>query len=121
MSLIDQQISEVEISVEHAKEVVAKAAAVRRLAANKDFQLIVDKGYNTEEAIRLAHLVSDPRLDDKTREAVRRDLEASGAFKRYLGVIVQMGDMAEAEIKQHESELDYLRSEEGRADYAQEG
>jgi hypothetical protein len=47
------------------------------------------------------------------------DLQSLGAFKRYLGTIVYMGQMAAQEIKSNESELDYLRSEEGRADYAE--
>lgn len=121
MSPIEQQISEVEISVEHAKEIVAKADAVIRLSKNKDFQAIVDQGYNIDEAVRLAHLVSDPRIDERTKAAAVNDLNSLGAFKRYLGTIVYMGQMASQEIKQHDNELDYLRSDEGRADYEQEG
>lgn len=121
MSLIDQQIEEVETTVEHAKEVIAKASAVRRLAANKDFQLIVDQGYNIDEAVRLAHLVSDPRADDRIKGLAQNDLQSLGAFKRYLGNIIQMGDMAEAELARFEDELDYLRSDEGREAYEAEG
>jgi len=120
MSLLDQQITEVEISVEHAKEIVAKAEAVIRLSKNKDFQLIVDKGYNTDEAVRLAHLISDPRIDETIKAAAMNDLQSLGAFKRFLGTIVYMGQMAEQEIASAEGELDYLRSDEGRADYAAE-
>ena len=47
----DQQ--QIQISIEQANEVIALAEALERLQANKDFQVVIAKGYFEKEAIRL--------------------------------------------------------------------
>lgn len=119
MSEVAQQIAEVELGIEHAKTLVEKAAAIRRLALNPDFQKIIEKDFFEGEAIRLTHLVSDPQISEDVREKVKTDLMSVGFLKRFLSVTVQMGDQAEQAIIADENELDILRSEE--AEYEEEG
>jgi len=106
------QIQQVEISIEHAREMVKRGKQAQLLADNPDFKSVVIEGYFRDEAARLAHLASDPGIDQNTRDAVYRDLTAPGAFKRYLHAVIHFGRMAEDDIEQGSLMLDELRTEE---------
>lgn len=107
-----QAIEEVELGLDHAKELVATKQKTEKLIRNKEFQLIVDKGYFNDEAVRLTHLVSDPTISDEMRVGVQRDLESIGAFKRFLQTKISMGIAAENSIEAYENDLEHLRLEE---------
>lgn len=106
------EIHEIEMSIEAAKEMVVRGEMAMKLANNPAFKKIVLDGYFVDEAARLAHLYSDPNLSAEQREMVRNDLIGIGAFKRYLQTLTQLGQMASREIADAEFELDALRAEE---------
>lgn len=106
------EIREVEMSIEAAKEMVARGEMARKLADNPDFKKIVLDGYFVDEAARLTHLFSDPMMDEAQRKMIERDLIGIGAFKRYLKNAVQFGEIAAREISDAEIELDELRAED---------
>jgi hypothetical protein len=107
-----QDIEQIELSVEHAKEMVERKKLALQLADNPAFKKLILDGYFRDEAARLAHLLSDPALPAEHREFVRNDINGPGALKRFMSTIVRMGDMAEREIADAELELDELRREE---------
>lgn len=107
-----QAIREVELSLDQAKELVAKKDRVNKLIRGKDFQQIVDKGFFIDEAARLAHLLSDPSISEDIRNSVQRDINGIGSFKRYLTTIISMGNTAENAVKVHNNDLEVLRQEE---------
>lgn len=104
-------IHEIELSIEAAKEMVARGELAVKLANNSAFKKLVLDGYFVDEAARLVHLFSDPNLNDEQRAMVERDLIGIGAFKRYLQTVRQIGQMAEREISDAEYELEGLRME----------
>lgn len=106
------QIEEVELSIEHAKEIIARGAMAERLSHNPDFKKLVLEGYFVSEAARLALLFSDPNISDEIRDAVGRELMGPGTFKRYLSTMVQMGHIAQRELGEHMETLDEIREEE---------
>lgn len=106
------EAEEIEVSIEEAKKFVARADDVRQLSENPVFKRLVMDGYFVQEASRLAHLSSDPTIDEKIRGFVMRDLAGPGALKRYFQTIINMGNAAASEIRQAEEALDDIRSEE---------
>lgn len=104
-------IEQIELTIQEAEKLVERAAQARRLAKNRDFRLLVIDGYFLNEAARLAHLVSDPGAAPH-REAIMRDLDGVGAFKRYLHTCTQFGDMAAVEIKDAREAMEEIRAEE---------
>lgn len=94
----DNTIQQLEISIEHARQIVARGEKVRALIANPLFKEIVDDGYLLHEAARLAHLAGDPGLPGSVREDVLRDIHGPGAFKRFIQTILQQAAMAAQEL-----------------------
>lgn len=106
-------IEEIEVTIDEAKKIAKRAERVRRLEKNADFRALVLEGYFTEEAARLAHLVTDPQvIQGGHLEFVQNDLKGIGAFKRYLTATLQLGDIAAQTISDAERELELARAQE---------
>lgn len=107
-----QEIQELELSIEAAREIVERGNMAARLAHHPDFKKIVMDGFFRDEAARLVHLLSDPNLPEKDRAHVQNAINGVGYLKRYLHSLVQMGVVAEKEIAQGEETLEEIRAEE---------
>ena len=110
------EIEQIEMTITEARKVADRGRLAQKLSLQPAFRKLVLEGYFVEEASRLALLSSDPTLPEHIRDAVKRDLNGPGAFKRYLSTIVQMGQMAEQEIRESEETLEEIREEEFEAD-----
>lgn len=75
-------VQEIEVHIEHAKEAIAFGEAIERLISNRDFQLVIDKGYTTDEARRLTLLMGDPAIANKAPLVV--SLQAIGELHQFL-------------------------------------
>lgn len=107
-----QEIEQLEVTIDEAKKMANKADTIIRLSKNKDFQQVIEQWYLKDEAVRLAHMYSEPQFDAKTKELIRIDLEAIGALARYFKVTLQLGDRAKDEIAQSENEISRILSGE---------
>lgn len=107
-----QDIQEVEISIEIAKQMIAKREMVKKLQANREFKKLITEGLLKEEAARSAVLYSDPSISETTRAHVLRDIGGYGLLERYFRTIVRMADEMEAAMKDDENTLEELHSEE---------
>lgn len=118
-SNLQNDINQVEITMEHAKELIKKAELVQRLTNHPDFKDIILEGYFTEEAARLGHLVGDPEtvMDPRRGTMVQNDLIGIGALKRYMSTILMLGRRAEADLFEQSETLDELRAAENDPDY----
>ena len=106
-------IREIEVSIEEAKKIAKRAERVRRLEKNPDFKALILEGYFTEEAARLAHLVTDPQvIQGGHLDFVQNDLKGIGALKRFLTATLQLGDIAAQEVKEYQEALEEIRAEE---------
>lgn len=112
-SEIEQEIAQVELTKQQAEKIIDLGDKARELAHNPIFKELVLDGYFMNEAARLAHLSSDPILNDKQREDTIRDIQGIGSFKRYLRTITMMADNARVELENSIETLAELRSEEG--------
>jgi hypothetical protein len=105
------QIEQIEVSLEDAKQAVALRDAVLRLEKNRDFKKLIEQGYLTEEAVRLTHLLAHPAMAERQDDLIT-DLKGISAFKAYIHQIMATGNMAEVSLKEHEEALDELRAVE---------
>ena len=62
MSSVDQQLDAVEVSIDEAKEKIARSEALRRLEKNKDFQMLFLNGLMEKDAVRQVMLLASPGL-----------------------------------------------------------
>lgn len=104
-------VHEIELSIEHANELIERKAMVNKLMSNREFKKIVLEGYFKEEAIRMVALVAEPSMKDH-KEDILKSMESISCFQQHLRTIVQMGTVAETEMLDYEQTLDEARNDE---------
>ena len=112
MTSQDETIQEIELSIQQAKQIVAFGDALERLLHNKDFQLVIDQGYLTDEARRLTLLLAEPNFDEKQHAAVQRSLQAIGEFHQFVQARRAIAEEMRKHIEMAEEELETLHAEE---------
>jgi len=106
-------LQQIEVSIESAKEVIALLDTFKRLENNKDFNKIILDGYFKDEASRLVLLKSDPSMDDdKSQKALDNAIISVGGLRQYFSQIYQMGMIAERSLEQDIATQTELMSEE---------
>lgn len=105
------QTEEIELSIAEAKKMIARKDAANRLADNADFKELILEGYLKEEAIRLGHISADANMKPH-REDIFLALQGISLFRQYMQNMIRMGDIAAAELFDHEQALDEVRAEE---------
>jgi hypothetical protein len=116
-----EQIKQVEDTIEEARKQVDLARRIRKLERNPDFKKVILDGYFVDEASRLVLLNNDPSVPEAYRETIRRDMDGFSALKRYLMSNTQLGDSAERAIGEHEDTLEELRIESVGGSFDDEG
>ena len=106
----EQDIEQVELSIEHAKLSVGNMKALNKLTRNKDFEKIILEGYFKEEASRLVLLKGDPAMEQYLI-SIDKQINAIGQFRQYLSTIMALGGQAERAIAEDEQTREELLSE----------
>jgi len=109
---MNNDIAELELNIETAKELMQQRDALLRLNDNHDFKKIIAKGYFEDEAIRLAHCTADPNQKNH-RDEIMISLQAISVLKQHLHYIIVMGNNAEQAMLEAEETLDEIRAEGG--------
>lgn len=58
----DEQVKQIEIEIEQARDWINKAECLERLRDNQDFKDLIETGYFKEEAARIVALKADPNF-----------------------------------------------------------
>lgn len=112
MSMQDQ-LQQVEISIDQAKANIERMNSLDRLKENKDFEEIILKGYFEQEASRLVLLKADHNVQgDTEQKQIEKMIDAIGYFRQYLNTIYQFGSMAENALAQHEQAREEILRED---------
>jgi hypothetical protein len=106
------QVAQIELSLEHAKELVAFRDAIKKLTSNREFKKIFIEGYFKDEAIRLVGLSADPAVE-KHHAEIQEQIKAISYAQQFLRNAQTKGDIAAASIEEHELALEEARFEEG--------
>ena len=100
MSTTEQQIEQVELSMENAKAWIAMRDAIKRLYDNEDFKTVVLDGYFKEEAARVVALRADPNaMGDNEQKMIEAIITSIGGFRQYLIARTRMGEQAEMALE----------------------
>lgn len=106
---------ELEQQVKDNAKLIVLGERVRRLSENRDFKALIHDEYLVQEAARLVQLSGDPRLNADQRADALAMAQATGHFKRFLQVTVQIGDAAAKDNGDIREELDEIEQEEAVA------
>ena len=110
--MIDQQIEEIEISIEQARESIAKMEALLNLTKNKDFKLVIEEGYFEKEASRCVLLKADPNIQDEaSQKMLDNTIIAIGYLRQYFTTVMQLGRMAQHSLAADEETKQELLAE----------
>lgn len=97
----EQQLHQLELTVAEAKRSMELALALDRLRANKDFELVIGKGYFEQEAARLVLMKAEPSLQSgDNQKSLDNGIIAVGHLRQYFNKIYQFGQMAERAIEE---------------------
>jgi len=110
MSEVQITIEQLELQLVSSKEQVELRNAAQRLWANRDFKKVILESFMRDECARYAQQAGNPGIPHTEREDAMAMAMASGHLKRFLSVIIQMGNNAEAQIGPIEDALDEERA-----------
>ena len=109
----ENDVKEIELSIETAQNAINRKKVFLRLVDNKDFQEIIEKGYFEEEAVRLVGALASPALtSDFDQDQMQKEMIGVGRLRQYFYAIVQQGQAAEHAVQANETELELMRAEE---------
>lgn len=119
MSELDEQLNNIEISIDDARKTMKRMHTLQRLLDSNDWKEIVEDGYFFDEASRLVILKADPgMLGKKEQKQIDIAINAIGPFRQYLRTIMQFGMMAERAIEADEQTREELLLEEANEEAA---
>lgn len=104
-----QDLQELEISIEEAKAKIERKQALTRLQDNKDFDLLIQKGFLEQHAIRQVMLKSHPGMQgEELQRTLDNQIVAIGGFKQYLISIWSEGTSAAEALEADEATLEEI-------------
>jgi hypothetical protein len=106
------EVAQLEQQMKNAKEIVARRDLALKLAGNREFRKLILEDFCVTEAARLVQMSSDPALSAEQRADALSMAQATGHLKRYLSMMVQMGNTAARDLISLEESLTEARAEE---------
>ena len=116
---MSEQIKQLEMSIDEAKELIALGESIERLYKNKDFKKVILEGYFKDEAVRLVMSKSNPMLlqgsPTMKSDDIQRDLDrmifSIGFLQQFFFTRLQFAEQAKKALADSESMLEELRNE----------
>lgn len=106
------QVRELEEQLVNAKVLIERRDAVLKLSENHEFRTIIREEFMVQECARYAQVSADPALKPEERADALAIAQSAGHLKRYLNIIIRMGNAAENEKLQIEEAIEEARQEE---------
>lgn len=105
-----EDMKEVEISIEKAEEDIKLGDALKRLIGNEDFDLVISEGYFKKEAERVVGAKADPAMmmNELGMEMLENQIISIGGLRQYFLKIQQnayQSKMAMADYRETQTEL----------------
>lgn len=108
-------VAQLEQQLQDAKYLVERRDMALKLSGNREFRKLILDDYLVTEAARLIGGSGDPNLTVQQRADMVEMAKATGHFKRFLSVIVTMGNTAANELPHIEEALGEERAEDASA------
>lgn len=110
MSLIEDQVRQIEQNIKEAQKIKDLGDALARLMTNRDFKKVIQEGYFEKEAVRLVHLKADTSMQsDDSQKSILTQIDGIGNLSQYLRTVEHLGRMAAKSIASDEAELAEIR------------
>ena len=107
------EVFALEKQLEDSKQAIARRELALKLYNNPEFKKLIIDEFCTTECARYAQLSADPSMGANERADSLAMAQASGHLRRFLSVIVSMGNQAERMLPDLEAEIEAARQEEG--------
>jgi len=113
MNKFNTQLSEIEVEIAEAKEAIATAEALSRLAKNDDFKSLILEGYFKEYASDLVMYKALPdNMKEDSQSMISRSIDGVGFFRTYLDRITDTGKQAVIGLAEYESTQEEILAED---------
>ena len=113
-------MSETTLNLEHqrdnAKELIERRDLALRLYKNPDFKKLILEDFCVQECARYAQASADPALNAEARADSLAIAQSAGHLRRFLSVIVQMGNQAENQMADLNEAIEASRQEDDLAE-----
>ena len=106
------EVTALEKQLEEAKVFINRRDLAVKLYNNPEFKKLIIDEFCGSECARYAQTSADPALDDRQRADALAIAQAAGHLRRYLSVIVTMGNQSEEMLDRLEAEIEMARQEE---------
>ena len=106
------EVNALEKQLDDAKEFIARRDLAIKLYKNPEFKKLIIDEFCGSECARYAQTSADPALSDRERADALAIAQAAGHLRRYLSVIVTMGNQSEQMLDRLEAEIEIARQEE---------
>jgi hypothetical protein len=107
-----EQLNQIEITLEQANALIADGEALNRLYNNKDFKRIILDEFFEKHAIRLVHLKASPARQEKQAQLdILKEMDVIGGLRDYFRVIMGRANLAAKELPGNEKTRDELNEE----------
>jgi hypothetical protein len=118
---MNDEVKGLEQQLADTKELMGRRDLAIKLSSNRDFRKLILEDFCVTEAARLVAQSADPVLDPLQRADALNMAQAAGHLKRYLSMMIRMGNTAESQIRDLEDALAEARGEEDAAGQNEEG
>lgn len=108
----DVTINQLEGQLEEMKRRIARRDEALQLGNNPLFRKLILEEFCTQECARYAQASADPALSAEARADSLAIAQAAGHLRRYMSVIMTMGNQAEATMDRMEAEIEAARAED---------
>jgi len=108
MTMQDNNVEEIEMTIEQAKMAIKDKEQLKSLLKNKAFKRIIMKLYLEEEAIRLVHMKSVP-MAPESKENIDNLMYGIGGLQRFMQRVIDLGNEMEQSLSDNEEYLEELR------------
>lgn len=109
-------MSETTKNLEHqrdnARQLIERRDLALRLHKNPDFKKLILEEFCVNECARYAQASADPALKPDARADSLAIAQAAGHLRRFLSVIVQMGNQAEGQMTELNEAIEASRQED---------
>ena len=109
-------MSETTQNLEHqrdsARKLIERRDLALRLYKNSDFKELILNEFCVQECARYAQASADPALKPEARADSLAIAQAAGHLRRFLSVIVQMGNQAEGQMTDLNEAIEASRQED---------
>lgn len=109
---MNNDVMEIELSIEEARHDVELFEALQRLRKSDDFNKVISRGYFVEEPARLAQLMGDLNVDVQVRKHCLQMIKGVGTLAGYFQALRYKANQATMAMEEAKEEQERILQED---------